>query len=74
MTTNNFSFYLQTRLMQTSQIGGQWYSDTSPFSIPWVEHSSHHPKVQDSSPCCYDTSFVQVFFSMKLTHLNPVRY
>ncbi len=20
---------------QTSQTGGQWYSDTSPFSIPW---------------------------------------
>jgi hypothetical protein len=21
---------------QTSQTGGQWYSDTSPFSIPWT--------------------------------------
>jgi hypothetical protein len=21
---------------QTSQTGGQWYSDTSPFSIPWL--------------------------------------
>jgi hypothetical protein len=21
--------------IQTSQTGGQWYSDTSPFSIPW---------------------------------------
>jgi hypothetical protein len=27
-------FYLQNRLIQTSQTGGQWYSDTSPFSIP----------------------------------------
>ncbi len=38
MTTNNFCFYLQNRLIQTSQTGGQWYSDTSPFSIPcsWV--------------------------------------
>jgi hypothetical protein len=26
---------LQNRLIQTSQTGGQWYSDTSPFSIPW---------------------------------------
>jgi len=34
MTTNNFCFYLQNRLIQTSQTGGQWYSDTSPFSIP----------------------------------------
>ncbi len=30
-----FAFYLQNRLIQTSQTGGQWYSDTSPFSIPW---------------------------------------
>jgi hypothetical protein len=36
MTTDNFHFYLQTRLIQTSQTGGQWYSDTSPFSIPWT--------------------------------------
>ena len=28
-------FYLKNRLTQTSQTGGQWYSDTSPFSIPW---------------------------------------
>jgi hypothetical protein len=27
---------LQNRLIQTSQTGGQWYSDTSPFSIPWT--------------------------------------
>jgi hypothetical protein len=27
-------FYLQTRLIQTGQTGGQWYSDTSPSSIP----------------------------------------
>jgi hypothetical protein len=35
MTTANFCFYLQDRLIQTSQTGGQQYSDTSPFSIPW---------------------------------------
>jgi len=34
LTTDNFCFYLQIRLIQTSQTGGQWYSDTSPFSIP----------------------------------------
>jgi len=34
MTTDNFCFYLQNRLFQTSQTGGQQYSDTSPFSIP----------------------------------------
>jgi len=35
MTTDNFCFYLQNRLIQTSQTGGQWYSDTSHLSIPW---------------------------------------
>jgi len=39
MTTDNFCFYLQNRLFQTNQTGGQRYSDTSPFSIPW--------------PCCH---------------------
>jgi hypothetical protein len=34
MTTDNFCFSLQNRLIQTGQTGGQWYSDTSPFSIP----------------------------------------
>ncbi len=35
MTTDKICFYLQNRLIQTSQTGGQQYSDTSPFSIPW---------------------------------------
>jgi hypothetical protein len=35
MTTDIFCFYLQNRLSQSSQTGGQRYSDTSPFSIPW---------------------------------------
>ncbi len=37
MTTDNFCFYLQNRLVQTSQTGGQLYSDTSFFSIPWMK-------------------------------------
>ncbi len=36
MTTDNFCFYLANKLIQTSQTGGQQYSDTSPFSIPWL--------------------------------------
>ena len=35
MTTDNFCFYFQNRLIQTSKTGGQRYSDTSPFSFPW---------------------------------------
>jgi hypothetical protein len=34
MTADNFCFYLQYRLIPTSQTGGQWYCDMSPFSIP----------------------------------------
>jgi hypothetical protein len=40
MTTENFCFYLQNRLIQTSQTGGQQYSDTSPSSIPWVGYQN----------------------------------
>ncbi len=42
MTTNNFCFYLQNRLIQTSQTGGQWYSDTYPFSVPWIELKNYY--------------------------------
>ncbi len=41
MTTGNFCFYFQNRLIQTCQTGGQWYSDTSPFSIPWLIYQKH---------------------------------
>jgi hypothetical protein len=38
MTTDNFCFYLHNGLIQTSHTGGQRYSDTSPFSIPWLDY------------------------------------
>jgi hypothetical protein len=31
MNTDNFCFYLQNTLIQTSQTGGQWYNYTSPL-------------------------------------------
>jgi hypothetical protein len=34
MATDNFCFYFQNRLIQTSQTGGQWYNDTSPLVFP----------------------------------------
>ncbi len=37
MTTDNFCFYLQNRLIQTGQTGGQQYSDASPFSVPYMK-------------------------------------
>jgi len=33
MTTDNFCFYLQNRLIQINKTGGQRYSDTFPFII-----------------------------------------
>ncbi len=42
MTTEMFCFYLQKRLIQTSQTGGQRYSDTYPFSIPCSGHTNVH--------------------------------
>jgi hypothetical protein len=38
MTTDNFCFYLQSRLIQTSQAGGQQYSDASPLVFPEQTH------------------------------------
>ncbi len=50
LTTNNFCIYLQNRLIQTSQTGGQRYSDTSPFSIPWrYLYQSNHQLISKSS-------------------------
>ncbi len=56
MTTDNFCFDLQMRLIQTSQTGGQQYSDTSPFSIHWSVSQSAcviiiliGPRVHDES-------------------------
>ncbi len=39
MTTDNFCFYLQNRLIQTNQTEGKRYSDTSPFSIPCLNYN-----------------------------------
>jgi hypothetical protein len=41
MTTEMLCFYLQNRLIQTSQTRGQWYNDTSHFSIP-CKHTHTH--------------------------------
>jgi hypothetical protein len=36
MTADIFCFYFQNRLIQTSQTGGQQYSDTPPLVFPGV--------------------------------------
>jgi len=54
MTTDKFYFYLQNRLIQTSQTGGQWYSDTPPLVFPGTVH---HLAL---------TSLDQLFFILKI--------
>jgi len=59
-----FCFYLQNRSIQTGQAGGQRYSDTSPFSIPWKKLKKHEFLPLDPSsiicpgsspyPCCIE--------------------
>ncbi len=44
MTTDNFCFYLQKRLIQTDQSGGELYIDTSPFK--WCLHR------RENITCC----------------------
>ncbi len=38
-TTDNFCFYLQNRLIQTIQTGGEQYSDTPPLVFPALKHA-----------------------------------
>jgi hypothetical protein len=52
MTTDNFCFHLQNRLIQTSQTGGQQYSDASPFSIP-CSNPQPWNDVANILPLCY---------------------
>jgi hypothetical protein len=61
MTADHFCFYLQNRLIQTSQAGGQRYSDTSPFSIPWPILSNIFGV--DLSTFCKLDRFMVVIFS-----------
>jgi hypothetical protein len=42
LTTDNFCFYLQNKLIQTSQTGGQWYSDTALFCIPYMYYETFY--------------------------------
>ncbi len=59
-TTDNFYFYLQNRPIQTSQTGGQWYSDTSPFSIPWLDALATMP-----SPLAFTVYLRQIKLTAK---------
>ncbi len=51
-TFDNCWFYLQNRLIKTSQTGGQLYSDTSPFSQLYSDTSPFSQLYSDTSPFC----------------------
>jgi hypothetical protein len=55
MTTDNFCFYLQNRPIQTSQTGGQEYSDTSLSSIPWLIGKQDESNFRKQINVGYDT-------------------
>ncbi len=49
MTTDKFCFYLQNRLIHTSQTGGQQYTYTSPLSIHWLNYCENGAVAKRSS-------------------------
>ncbi len=70
MTTDNFRFYLQNRLIQTSQTGGQRYSDTSAFSILWPSPENFLETKHPSLFWCSDSKKEQSFCEI---NSSPVR-
>ena len=77
MTTDNFCFYLQIRLIQTSQTGGKPYSDTSPFSIPCLiltkrEGSGHCFRQAPSGPMIL--AFLHAWQAFSLVLEQPPRH
>ncbi len=69
MTSDNFCFYLQNRLIPTSQTGGQWYNDTSPFSRPWFCYVEGH-----YTECNNAMSFVVMMSVIMLSVLMQCHY
>jgi hypothetical protein len=71
MTSDNFCFYLPNRLIQTSQTGGQWYSDTSPFSISCCKY---YAKVEESfnkrTSLFWQISNIGDDISLKISNVN----
>jgi hypothetical protein len=53
--------------LQTSQTGGQWYSDTSPFSIPWFNKPTSALVIVDPQVCKIYFRFCQMFCPKFLT-------
>jgi hypothetical protein len=73
MTTDNFWFYLQNRLIQTSQTGGLWYSDTPPFSIPCTQHNDTQHNDIHNKKLNVEYS-VNIILSVSIKPIKAVRH
>jgi hypothetical protein len=87
MTTCNFCFYLQNRLIQTSQTGGQQYRDTPPLVFPDCiykqrYHSNMHRepgeiKYRNDLPTLVDllnfhNAYKNIYCSLKTLHILAI--
>jgi hypothetical protein len=77
MTTDIFCFYLQNSLIQTSQTGGQQYSDTSPLVIPAsvdISKTVLHVSKDVLKPCRLNDNLASyykaIFLSSKASSLS----
>jgi len=71
MTTDNFCFHLQNRLIKTGQTGGQQYSDTSPFSVPCLKPFVRNFQQFFNGTCCkLDPSSVSRDIRLNLISIN----
>ncbi len=73
MTNDNFCFYLQNRQIQTSQTGGQRYSDISPLVFPGYRMSSQPNYLQKNlKKMTFDPSSFRTF-GWNFLHLSYLR-
>ncbi len=71
MTIDNFCFYLQNRLIQTSETGGQWYNNTSLFSIPWSNALAYSAEgsLTKKNFLDFDTNVIKLFTAVIYEYL-----
>jgi hypothetical protein len=63
MTTDNFCFYFQNRLIQTNQTGGQRYSDTlPPLVFPATSQSQTLRRISRSDEVKFCTRKLSMYF------------
>jgi len=74
MISDNICFYLRNRLIQTSQKGGQQYSDTSPFSIPCLYPTLPGKQICAAIHCTHTQKYICEYTKMSKIHKNHFLY